>query len=66
MRLRYTLPAFADLNSILNYTAGHSPKGAKRVHARIRTVIDLLLIHPHIGSRTEDPVIRRLTTPPYP
>jgi toxin ParE1/3/4 len=66
VRLRYTLPALADLNSILDYTAGHSPKGAKRVHARIRTVIDLLLIHPYVGSRTEDPVIRRLTTPPYP
>ena len=22
--------------------------------------------HPHIGVRTDDPVIRRLTTPPYP
>jgi toxin ParE1/3/4 len=33
---------------------------------RIQSIIDLLLIHPYIGVRTEDPVIRRLTTSPYP
>ncbi len=66
MRLRYTLPALADLDGILDYVAAHSPQGAKRVQARIRTVIDLLLIHPHIGVRTDDPTIRRLTTTPYP
>jgi toxin ParE1/3/4 len=66
VRLRYTLPALADLDSILDHIAERSPQGANRVHARIRTVIDLLLIHPYIGSRTDDPTIRRLTTPPYP
>ncbi|MDB5580465.1 MAG: stabilization protein [Bradyrhizobium sp.] len=29
-------------------------------------MIDLLPAHPGIGLRTEDPVIRRLATPPYP
>ena len=29
-------------------------------------MINLLLTHPHMGVRTEDPTIRRLTTPPYP
>jgi plasmid stabilization system protein ParE len=43
MRLRYTLPALADLASILDYIAERSPQGAKRVHARIRAVADLLL-----------------------
>jgi plasmid stabilization system protein ParE len=66
VKLRYTLPALADLNAILDYIATHSPQGAKRVQARIRTVTNLLLIHPHIGVRTDDPTIRRLTTPPYP
>jgi len=66
VKLRYTLPALADLASILDYIAAHSPQGAKRVQARIQAIIDLLLIHPHIGVRTDDPVIRRLTTPPYP
>ena len=55
MRLRYTLPALADLNSILDYIAAHSPQGAVRVQRRIEHMIDLLLDHPHIGMRTDDP-----------
>jgi plasmid stabilization system protein ParE len=64
VRIRYTVPALADLNSILDYIDALSPQGAKRVQARIQTVIDLLLSHPHIGVRTGDPAIRRLTTLP--
>ena len=66
MKIRYTAPAFADLNLILDYVAEHSPQGANRVQARIQSAIDLLRSHPHIGVRTEDPGIRRLTTLPYP
>gem|GEM_PF-2086867 len=66
MRLSYTLPALADLSAILDYIAAHSPQGAKRVQARIQAIIDLLLIHPYIGTRTDNPVIRRLAAPPYP
>lgn len=66
MKLRYTLPALADLNSILDYIAVHSPQGARRVQSRIQAIIDLLLRHPHIGARTDDPATRRLTTSPYP
>jgi plasmid stabilization system protein ParE len=66
VKLRYTLPALADLNSILDYIAAHSPQGAIRVQARIRQIIDLLLIHPRMGVRTDDPDIRRVTTSPYP
>ena len=43
MRLRYTLPALADLTSILDYIADRSPQGATRIHTRIRAVTDLLL-----------------------
>jgi plasmid stabilization system protein ParE len=32
MRLRYTLPALADLASILDYIADRSPQGAARIH----------------------------------
>ena len=53
MRLRYTLPALADLASILDYIADRSPQGAARIHIRIRAV-------------TDDPAIRRITTTPYP
>ena len=66
MRLRYTRPALADLDAILDYITKHSPQGAKRVHARVQTVIDLLLSHPRIGVQTEDSTIRRINTSPYP
>jgi toxin ParE1/3/4 len=66
VKLRFTLPALADLDSILDYIAAHSPQGAKRVQGRIQNIIGLLLSHPDIGVRTEDPAIRRLSTPPYP
>jgi len=66
VKLRYTLPALADLSAILDYIAAQSPQGARRVQARIQAVTDLLLLHPQIGRRTDDPVIRRMTTTPYP
>jgi toxin ParE1/3/4 len=66
MRLRYTLPALADLESILDYVQQRSPQGARSVHARIKTVTELLLKHPHVGRRTSDPSIRRITTSPFP
>jgi toxin ParE1/3/4 len=66
LRLRYTLPALADLGAILDYIAAHSPHSARRVQARIQAVIDLVLVHPHIGRRTNDPAIRRMTITPYP
>jgi toxin ParE1/3/4 len=65
VKLRYTLPALADLNSILDYIAAHSPQGARRVQARLQAIIDLLLLYPGIGTRTDDPAIRRMTALPY-
>jgi toxin ParE1/3/4 len=65
VKLRYTRPALADLGSILDYIQSASPQGAKRVQTRIQKVINLLPTHPEIGIRTDDPVIRRLTAPPY-
>ncbi len=66
MRLRYTLPALANLASILDYIADRSPQGAARIRTRIRAVTDLLLRYPLAGAVTEDPTIRRVTTTPYP
>ncbi len=65
MKLRYTLPALADLDSVLDYVAAQSPQGAQRVQARIQAIIDLLQLHPAIGTRTDDPAIRRMTALPY-
>jgi len=66
VKLRYTCPALADLSTILDYIAAHSPRSARRVQARIQVLTDLLLLHPHIGRRTNDPAIRRMTATPYP
>ena len=66
MRLRYTLPALADLASILDYIAHRSPQGAARIHTRIRAVTDLMLSYLRTGAVTDDPTIRRMTTTPYP
>ena len=66
MKLRYTRPALAELDSILGYIETHSPQGARQVHSRIKSLIDILLVYPSIGVRTDDPTIRRLTITPYP
>jgi len=53
VKLRYTLPALAELNSILDYIAAHSPRGAKRVQRRLQSIIDLLLaIRTSVFGRT--------------
>jgi plasmid stabilization system protein ParE len=66
VRVRYTLPALAELDAILDYLATRSPQGAARVQRRIRTYVDLLPSYPLIGAKTDDPTIRRLTARPYP
>ncbi len=66
MRLRYTIPALADLDSILAYIATRSPQGAARVQQRIRDTVQLLAEFPRIGTWTKDPSIRRLVARPYP
>jgi toxin ParE1/3/4 len=66
VKLRFTLPALSDLDSILDYISAHSPQGAKRLQGRIQGIIGLLVSHPDIGIRTDDPTIRRLAIPPYP
>jgi plasmid stabilization system protein ParE len=48
VRLRYTLPALSDLESILDYIATTSPQGADRVQRRIQKLIELLLDHPEL------------------
>jgi plasmid stabilization system protein ParE len=65
VRLRYTLPALADLETILDFIDSPSPQGAARVKSRIEAVIDLLSRHPFIGTPTEDPAIRHRVVTPY-
>jgi len=65
VRLRYTHPALADMDSILSYITKQSPRGDKRVHARILAIIDLISRHPKAGTRTDDPSIKRMVVNPY-
>lgn len=64
--IRWTGPALADLDGIVEYVAEHSPQGARRVTQRIRSLVEQLSDHPLLGKQTVEPSIRRLTTAPYP
>jgi toxin ParE1/3/4 len=66
VRVRYTLPALADLDTILDYITARSPQGAKRVRRRIHSVIALLAAFPFTGKRTDDVTIRRQAVRPFP
>ncbi len=65
MKVRFTSPALAELEAVLDYLAARSPQGAARVQARIKMFVNLLSSHPLIGTRTDDPTIRRLVVRPY-
>ena len=66
MRLRYTLPALADLVTILDYVADRSPPGPNASISESAPSPNLLLRYPQAGAVTDDPTIRRMTTTPYP
>ena len=64
MRVRYSVPALADLANILAYIDARSPQGARKVRARIEETLNLLLSNPFIGARTRQG--RRISAWPYP
>jgi plasmid stabilization system protein ParE len=66
MKLRFTRPALADLENILDYVAEQSPKAARHIQARIHAIFDLIAQQPRIGVQTDDPTLRRAVTVPYP
>jgi toxin ParE1/3/4 len=66
VRIRYTQPALADLETILSYIASRTPQGARRVQSKIQALVELTTFHPMIGARTHDPTIRRLPILPFP
>ena len=66
MRIRYTFAAFAELREIVAYVSSRSPRGARKVYARIRHSIGLLADFPFIGTPTDEPSIRRTLALPYP
>lgn len=66
MRLRYTPRAAKELAEVLGYIAERSPQGARRVQARIKAVVEMLVRHPKAGAHTSHPRLRRLVVNPYP
>ena len=66
MKVRYTRAALAELTLIGEYVGAHSPTARIRVRNRIRAVVSLVADHPLIGTQTDHPSIRRMTTLPYP
>jgi len=46
VKVRYTLPALADLDAVLGYTETQSPQGARRVRLRLEALIELLATGP--------------------
>jgi plasmid stabilization system protein ParE len=66
MKLRFTPAALEELDKVLDDISSHSPQGAGRVQARIKTIIDLLLEHPNAGQRTNLSSMRRIVVTPYP
>ena len=55
MSLRHSSSALADLEAVLASIDAPSPQGARKVQARIQAIMNLLLQHPMIGTRTDDP-----------
>lgn len=66
MRLRYTPEALVELDRVLAGIEEHSPQGARRVQARIKAVMELLLRHPNAGQLTNLKPMRRIVATPYP
>ncbi len=66
MKLRYTRRAAAELEEVLAYIEDRSPLSARHVRARIQTIINLLLRHPHAGQLTSNGRLRRMVASPYP
>lgn len=63
-KVRYTLPAFAELEHILAYLEARSPSGARNVRARIEAITRLLATNSYAGRRTRRGY--RIPTWPYP
>jgi plasmid stabilization system protein ParE len=67
LNLRYTpKAALAELAEILAYITERSPRGARKVQARIQAVTALLVQYPYCGQLTSEGGLRRIVTPPYP
>ncbi len=67
MKVAYSRLALAELDEILSYIRTTSPRGAQRVEARLRRVIDQIAEHPEGAERVSGaPGVRRAPLVRYP
>jgi toxin ParE1/3/4 len=66
MRVRYTLRALADLDSIYTYLDVRAPAVAQSVKAVIERRIAVLAGFPHMAPETDQPGVYELTIVRYP
>ncbi len=65
MRVRYTVPAARSLERVLDHIAEHSPQDAKRVQARIQSMVALVAQYPYAGQPTGRRGTRRILASPW-
>ena len=66
MRVRYTVPAQADLEEIYTYLSQNNPHTAERVKRQIKTDVELLGEFPHIARESVIPGLRVRKVRRYP
>jgi len=66
VKIRYTRPAFRQLDAILAYVEARSPQGAGNLLDRIDGALALVAEQPGIGRVTSRPGFRRIVLNPYP
>jgi plasmid stabilization system protein ParE len=66
MRVRFTLPALADLETIMDSVGERSPSAARGLARRVGQITVLLAQQPNVGRRTDADMIRRINLQPYP
>ena len=66
MRVVFTRSARSQIETIVEEIAGHPPRGAVRVRARIDAMAGLLADHSGSGRMTEMDGVRRVPVVPYP
>jgi len=66
VKIKFTPPALADVDQILEFLQTESAEAADRLQSRLRAVIDGLSEFPRSGRRTNLRHVRYANTHPYP
>ena len=66
MKVRYLQRAVYEIDRSLGYVKQRSPGGAAKIEARMMTILELLKLQPHTGTKTRVLGVRRVFLTPYP